>query len=106
MDSIALAPAPQPKAAMPPPGSSAARIHQAAQDFEAVYISQMLTPMFNTVDIDPVFGGGNAEETWRGIMVEELGKQVARSGGLGLAPIVEREMMKLQEVADGHKSTN
>lgn len=88
--------------AMPTAGGSQARIKQAAQDFESVYIAQMLAPMFNTVEVDPEFGGGNAEETWRGLMVEEMGKQIARSGGLGLAPAVEREMLRLQEVADGN----
>jgi len=101
MDSLQLAPAPLPKTAMPPAGSSAARTKQAAQDFEAVFISQMLTPMFNTVEIDPEFGGGNAEETWRGVMVEEMGKQIARSGGIGIAPVVEQEMLKMQEVSHG-----
>lgn len=75
--------------------------HQAAQDFEAVFIAQMLTPMFNTVDVDSEFGGGNAEETWRGVMVEEIGKHIARNGGFGLAPAIEKEMLRLQEVADG-----
>jgi len=104
MDNIALAPLPQPKTQMPAPGSTAARVKQAAQDFEAVYISQMLQPMFETLEVDPVFGGGNAEETWRGVMVEELGKQVARAGGIGLAPVVEKEMLRLQEVADGKRN--
>lgn len=84
--------------------AGAAKAHQAAQDFESVYLAQMLAPMFNTVEVDQEFGGGEAEETWRGIMVEELGKQIARSGGIGLAPVIEREMLRLQEVADGHKS--
>lgn len=83
--------------------ASAAKAHQAAQDFESVYLAQMLAPMFNTVEVDSEFGGGQAEETWRGIMVEELGKQIARSGGIGLAPVVEREMLRLQEVADGQR---
>lgn len=101
MDSLPLPPSPQPTAAMPPPGSNAARVKQAAQDFEAVFLSQMLMPMFNTVEVDPEFGGGSAEETWRGVMVEEMGKQIARAGGIGLAPIVEQEMLKLQEVSNG-----
>lgn len=101
MDTIELPPMPLPGTALPPPGSDAARVKKAAEDFEAVYLAQMLMPMFNTMEVDPMFGGGAAEETWRGIMVEEMGKHIARNGGIGLAPVLEREMLKLQEVADG-----
>jgi Rod binding domain-containing protein len=76
---------------------------KAAQDFEAVFLAQMLQPMFDTVEVDPMFGGGSGEETWRGLMVEEMGKQIARSGGVGLADFVEKEMLRLQEVADGKR---
>lgn len=76
---------------------------QAAQDFEAVYLAQMLKPMFDTIEVDPLFGGGAAEETWRGMMVEEMGRQIARNGGVGLADFVEKEMLRLQEVADGQR---
>lgn len=83
------------------PDKSTLRSKQAAEDFEAVFISQMLQPMFDTVETDGMFGAGSAEETWRAIMVEEIGKQMAKAGGIGLAPVVEKEMLRLQEVANG-----
>lgn len=87
-----------PRAITPPrPGGTNEQIHKAAQDFEAVFISQMLQPMFETVEVDGLFGGGSAEETWRTLQVEEYGKLIARQGGIGLAPVVERELLKLQE---------
>jgi len=82
-------------------GLDAARTQKAAQDFESMFIAQMLQPMFNTVEVDETFGGGEAEEMWRGMMVEEMAKDMASKGGLGIAPIVQKEMMRLQEVADG-----
>ncbi len=77
------------------------RIHDAAVDFEAVYLGEMLKPMFETVEVDSTFGGGSAEETWRGMLVEEYAKSIAKGGGIGLASSVEKEMLKLQEMADG-----
>lgn len=77
------------------------RIHDAAIDFEAVYLGEMLKPMFETVEVDSTFGGGSAEETWRGMLVEEYAKSIAKGGGIGLASSVEKEMLKLQEVANG-----
>ena len=76
---------------------------KAAEEFEAVYLAQMLKPMFDSVEIDPTFGGGAAEETWRSIQVDEMAKQIARNGGIGLADVVAKEMLRLQEVADGHR---
>lgn len=82
-------------------GMDAAKAKKAAEEFEAMFIGQMLQPMFNTIEVDETFGGGEAEEMWRGMMVEEMSKDIAKRGGLGIAPIVQKEMMRLQEVANG-----
>jgi Rod binding domain-containing protein len=74
-----------------------ARADKAAQDFEAVYISEMLKPMIETVEVDENFGGGKGEEVFRGLLVQELGKSIAKQGGLGLAEHVRSELLKLQE---------
>ena len=41
-------------------------------------------------------GGGQGEATFRSFMMEAIGKQTARSGGLGLAKSVTAEMLKMQ----------
>ena len=76
---------------------NAERTNQAAQDFEAVYISEMLKPMFETVDVDDTFGGGKGEEVFRGLLVQEMGKSIAKQGGFGLADQVKAELLKTQE---------
>jgi flagellar protein FlgJ len=75
----------------------AARADKAAQDFEAVYISEMLKPMLETVEVDENFGGGKGEEVFRGLLIQELGKSVAKQGGFGLAEHVRAELLKTQE---------
>ena len=48
--------------------------------------TQLLTPMFDTVDTaHGPFGGGDGEAAWKPMMVTELAKQMAAHGGLGLA---------------------
>ena len=75
-----------------------AKLRKAAQDFEAMAIGQFLQPMFDTVDTGhSMFGGGSAEETWKPMMVQELGKQIAAHGGLGLAEPVYAAMLRMQE---------
>jgi len=72
---------------------------KAARDFEGWMIGQMLQPMFKSVKTDKLFGGGYGEDTFRDLLVDEYGKKVAESGGLGIASMVRREILKTQEVA-------
>lgn len=72
-------------------------LRRAAEDFEAVFVSQMLAPMFQGISTDGLFGGGHAEQVWRSMMVDEMGKAVAASGGIGLADSVEAHLLRLQE---------
>lgn len=73
------------------------RLRQTAQAFEASFLAQMLKPMFETLSTDGLFGGGQAEETWRGFQVEAMARQIARAGGVGLADQVLAEMIRMQE---------
>lgn len=75
-----------------------AKIDAAAQDFEAVFLAQMMEHMFSTLEVNPLFGGGEGEETFRSLLVDEYGKLMARAGGIGIADHVKRELLRLQEV--------
>ncbi len=70
----------------------------AAESFEAFFISQMLADMFAGIETDPLFGGGQGETVFRSLMIDEYGKGVAKSGGVGIADSVMREIVRLQEV--------
>ncbi len=76
-----------------------AEVRQAAEEFEAIFISQMLAPMFEGLETDDLFGGGPGEDIYRSILVEEYGKSIARAGGIGLADAIQREILRLQEVS-------
>lgn len=81
------------------PSRNEAAAAKAAQDFEAMFIAQMLQPMFAGLEGgEGLFGGGAGEDAYRGLMVEEYGKAIARAGGIGIADQVRAEMLKLQEV--------
>ena len=70
----------------------------AAQDFEAMFLSEMLSHVFEGEETDPVFGGGKGEDMFRGMMVSEYGKMIAKGGGLGLAPQITKALVEMQEV--------
>ncbi|WP_237442207.1 MULTISPECIES: rod-binding protein [unclassified Saccharibacter] len=73
------------------------KIQQGAEGFEAVALGEMMQPMFETVDTSgKPFGGGSAEKQFRSLQVLELGKQIARNGGVGIAHQVYQTMQKMQ----------
>ncbi len=70
---------------------------KAAQDFESVFISQMLGQMYEGISTDGPFGGGEGEAMFRSLMLDEYGKQIAAQGGIGIADAVTKELLKHQE---------
>lgn len=86
--------------ARPDKDANEEQMRKAAVDFEATLLAQMLKPMFEGLKSDGPFGGGAGEEMWRGFLVEEMGKQTARAGGIGIADKVMAHMLKVQEGID------
>lgn len=70
---------------------------QVAEDFEAVFLSQMMQPMFEGIDVEEPFGGGSSEKMWKALQIDEYGKALARSGGVGIADQVMRQLLQAQE---------
>ena len=75
-----------------------AQAEKAAKDFEAVFIGQMVSAMFEGIKSDGPFGGGYGEGVFRSLMIEHYSKTIAEQGGLGLADQVKREILRLQEM--------
>lgn len=69
-----------------------------AKEFSAIMVTQLLNIMFEGIEVDPNFGGGHGEETWRGVLMDEYGKQIGAAGGLGLADMVKAQLLKNQEM--------
>lgn len=84
-----------------PPQANAPRDAEAwaaAQDFEAQFISTLFQSMYEGVGEDDPFSGGPGETMFRSMLVDQYGQQLAKSGGVGIADAVYREMLKMQEV--------
>ena len=73
------------------------KIREAAVQFEAVFATQMLQPMFEEISTDGLFGGGQGENVFRSLLVQEFGEIIAERGGFGIADSVARELLKAQE---------
>ncbi len=82
----------------PQKSATAAAAAKAAKEFEGVFIAQMLQPMFDSVPTDGPFGGGQGEQMFRSLMVDQYGQQIANSGGFGLSAAMTRALLQHQTV--------
>ncbi len=73
-------------------------LRHAAQEFEAIFLAQVLGTMTQGLGGDDLLGDGQGE-VFRDMLNEEVAKLISRNGGIGVADAVLREMLKAQEVA-------
>ena len=73
---------------------------KSAEEFEAVFINQMLSTMFEGVGENDYFGGSYETDTYRGLLTETYADAISKSGGLGIADNIMRELISLQEMEE------
>jgi Rod binding domain-containing protein len=78
------------------PAPNMDKIKQSAIEFEGMFLSQMLENLFEDTKTNELFGGGEAEDIYRSMMLEEYGKLMAKAGGIGVADHVMRQMLQMQ----------
>ena len=74
-----------------------AGINKVAEDFEAFFAGSYFEQMFSGIQPDSLTGGGEAEGMFRSLMIQEYGKAVAKQHVLGIADVVKRQLLQLQE---------
>ena len=79
--------------------TSKTAVKEAAKQFEAVFINNMLQTMFSGVESGGTWGKGTGSDAWQGFLIDEYARSIAESGGIGLAANVERELLAMQEGA-------
>lgn len=69
-----------------------AKLKQACQDFESIFLNFLLGKMRDTVPKSDLMGSSHGEDVYRGMLDDELAKQMAASGGVGLADTLYRQI--------------
>ena len=59
-----------------------------AEEFEAFVLQTFVESMLPK-DADAVFGKGNAGGIWKSMLAEQIGAQIAKAGGLGIARTID-----------------
>jgi peptidoglycan hydrolase FlgJ len=76
------------------------QLRSQAKELEGVFLNTLMKQMFSGIKTDQSsFGGGFAEETWRGMQSEQLSNQIAENGGLGIADSLIGDLIAMQEAA-------
>jgi Rod binding domain-containing protein len=82
-----------------PAASGNTAIAKASKEFESVFISEFLGSMFQGIPTDGPTGGGEGEEMFRSLLIDQYGQSLEKRGGFGLAAAVQRQLLKQQEAA-------
>lgn len=90
------APPPSP-AATPAAAPEDRQARATAEAFEAVLLGQLSGVMLETAQPDGDPAGGHGEAMFRGVLAEKIGAEMARRGGIGLAPSVMQQIISLQQ---------
>ena len=78
------------------PGTSQSA--KVAQEFEAVFLTQVVQEMFRTVDLGS-FGGGQSEEIWRSFMAQAYADHIAELQQTGISQNVENLISAYQRAS-------
>lgn len=71
-------------------------VRRAAEEFESMFLSEMMGPMFEGLDTEGLGGGGMGEQIFRPMLVEQYAKAISQAGGIGLADSIVAELNRLQ----------
>jgi len=77
---------------------NADRARAQAQDFESVFVNEMMQHMFTGIGDDGPLGNGPGVGVWRSFLTEQYAKSIVKSGGLGLAAGIYQSLLAHQSV--------
>ncbi|UWQ91317.1 rod-binding protein [Rhodobacteraceae bacterium M382] len=72
-------------------------MHQAAQELEATFLAEMLKSA-GLGETPNAFGGGSGEDQFSSFLVQAQAREMARSGGIGLAESLFQAMKEASDV--------
>jgi Rod binding domain-containing protein len=94
---IVLPGAPLPLLSSPATRAVPDEIRQTAEEFESVFLAEILKPMFDGLQTDGLGGGGIGEETFRPLLIDQYAQALSQAGGVGIADAIVRELLRMQD---------
>lgn len=74
------------------------KLKEASQNFEAIFVNQLLQEMDKTIERSELMHGGQGEEVFRGLFYQEISKNIASNpnSSLGLGKQVYDQLSKYE----------
>ncbi len=75
------------------------RLAKQATDFETMFLETTFGHLMAGLSGDGPMGSGNpgsGQDTWRSMLTQQYAKTIVRSGGVGIADSVYRELVRMQ----------
>lgn len=74
------------------------KVQKTAKDFETMFLENMMSQIFPQESGEgPLGDNGAGSQVYRGMLVNEYAKSVAKSGGIGMSDAIYRQMIQMQE---------
>lgn len=73
-------------------------IRKTSEQFEAYFIQQMMKTMRESIEKSDLVEGGNMD-TYQDMMDKELSLEMVKRGGMGVANMMEKQMVRAQELS-------
>lgn len=67
-----------------------------ANEFESVFLSNMMKSMFTSLEGNGPMGSGGKNEAWRSMLIDQYANNIVKSGGIGISDQVYRQMIAMQ----------
>ena len=73
-------------------------IRKTSEQFEAYFIQQMMKTMRESIEKSDLVEGGNMD-TYQDLMDKEMSLEMVKRGGMGVANMMEKQMLRAQELS-------
>ena len=84
--------------ALQPQPQAELKARKTAQEFETMFLEHTLDRMFQSEATEgPLGDNGMGGDVYRSMLAKDYAGSIARSGGVGIADHVYRELLKMQE---------
>jgi flagellar protein FlgJ len=80
------------------------QLRKASQDLEAVFLSKMFEIMRSTIIHSDLIPRSFAEETFESMLYDEYAKNISKTGGLGIAESIYRQLSGINEQNQKYES--
>ncbi len=77
------------------------KVEQAAREFEALLLTNLLRIMRESIDQSELFGSGLGGQFYMELIDQQIARALAEKGGIGIADLLMRQLESRERVGEG-----